>query len=287
MEDLLKKSKEVMDRAVAEYDPYAAVVMFSGGDDSRTAYHVLKAIGYNPDAIIHGITGTGIKQCTEYCRRFADNQGERFIVAQAGNKYNWRTIEKGWPGPSRRGHSFAYHLCKAGPFRHAISRHFRKRKWGRNVLMIAGPREDESDNRKQNYSDDYFNADPAAKRNIWVNLIWDWKKKDCMDFLREQGSQRNPVTALLHRSGECMCGTMQSKQEGEEAAYWFPEWAENWWYPMRKRVWENGHHWDWGEHPNDRRTEEEPLPPFADFQPACRTCIARRQNALEEVDLEE
>lgn len=34
-DDLIKKSGEILQRAILDYDPYAIVCMFSGGNDSR------------------------------------------------------------------------------------------------------------------------------------------------------------------------------------------------------------------------------------------------------------
>jgi tRNA(Ile)-lysidine synthase TilS/MesJ len=40
--ELLIGSKEIVERAIADFKPKAIVLMFSGGDDSLTTYHVDK-----------------------------------------------------------------------------------------------------------------------------------------------------------------------------------------------------------------------------------------------------
>ena len=62
----------------------------------------------------------------------------------------------------------------------------------------------------------------TGSQNYWVNLINFWTARDCLDYLGERGIERNPVSELIHRSGECMCGTMQSQDE-RKAAFWVPK----------------------------------------------------------------
>lgn len=278
MDELLNQSRDILERAIAEYAPYATVLMFSGGNDSRLAYWVMRAVGHHPDAIIHGVTGTGIPECSRFCRQFADDNAERLIVADygAGDAYKRRLLERGWFGRGQKAHSIAYNILKATPFRKAISRHFRQRQRGRNVLMICGAREAESYNRANNYATSYTNADPAAAGNIWVNLVWHWSDKDKRDFLAEQPGKQGIVPATIHRSGDCMCGTTQSIEEGNEAAAWFPEWADDWWYPTRRAVAESGCTWDWGQNPPAGLKAQLPL--FHDFMPACIACQNRIVN---------
>ena len=45
VEDKIKESKDIYDKAVADFKPKAIVLMFSGGDDSLTTYHVAKELG--------------------------------------------------------------------------------------------------------------------------------------------------------------------------------------------------------------------------------------------------
>jgi len=276
IESLLDQSREILDRAIVDYSPYAKVIMFSGGNDSRLVYWVLRALGHRPDAIIHGETGTGIPECHRFCREFAAANDERLIVANygAGENYRRRLLRKGWFGRGMRPHSMAYHILKYQPFYKAVSDTFRHRKRHRNVLMLCGARAAESRNRAENYAKSYYNPDPSIAANIWVNLVWEWSDADKRDFLAEQPGQQGLVPSLLHRSGDCMCGTMQSKQEGEEAAYWFPDWAEGWWNPLRQEVREAGFSWDWGDNLPKSLARLERVDPLAPqpFMPACIAC---------------
>lgn len=108
--------------------------------------------------------------------------------------------------------------------------------------------------------------------NIWVNLINEWTKVDCMDYLHENGAQRNPVTELIHRSGECMCGTMQSQEERKEAAFWFPYWGK-WLEDLEKQVAAQGFTWKWGERlPKSLSAAKAGQKYLPGFQPMCIGC---------------
>lgn len=277
MDEILERSKEIAGEAITEYGPYAIVLMMSGGEDSLTAFYVARALGIEIDYVIHGNTRTGIPQTTEYVRDFVQRCGVPYIEADAGDAYEEYVLRKGFFGKGRSAHSYAYHVCKATAFRKAVSRNIRKGKHGRNILLLNGARLEESDNRSENLSET-TNVDPAAKRNIWVNVIHHWTKINCVNFLRENDAFYNPVTKLLHRSGECMCGTMQSQREREEAAYWFPQWGE-WLNDLERRVREAGFTWGWGENISDYHLQKKrgQLELFEDWTPMCRDCVGNRR----------
>lgn len=46
---ILENSKEIIEKAITDFKPKAVVLMFSGGDDSLTAYHVAKELGVKLD----------------------------------------------------------------------------------------------------------------------------------------------------------------------------------------------------------------------------------------------
>lgn len=70
----LDSSRDIIDRALAEIEPYAIVAMISGGKDSLCAYLVAKALGVPVTHILHGVTGTGIAETTEFVRDFAGSE---------------------------------------------------------------------------------------------------------------------------------------------------------------------------------------------------------------------
>lgn len=282
MDSLLQQSRAIIDEAITTYKPYAIVSMVSGGDDSLTADAVTRLLGVKVDYILHGITGTGVKSTTEHVRQYAAGQDSQYIEANAGDAYERYVLRKGWYGIGHTAHLFAYHTLKHQYFRAALSAHIRQRQTGRNILLINGARAQESKNRKSKLHSGPINPDPDNQRNIWVNALHDWSKRDCVDFMQEQRVQRCPAATYCHRSGECMCGTMQQKDEAAEIAFFFPDWAE-WWHGIRARVAAAGFGWDWGEDvppafkarkEREKAIKAGQLDLFNDYLPMCHSCQA-------------
>lgn len=96
MDELLLKSKEIYEEALATYKPKAIVMMLSGGDDSTACYGVAREIGIPIDAVIHGHTGTGIKEAFDFAREHGMMYGHRFLVADAKNSYADYVLRKGF-----------------------------------------------------------------------------------------------------------------------------------------------------------------------------------------------
>ena len=83
----LVESKEIVDKAIKDYDPYAVVLMLSGGDDSITALLVAKLLGLKIDFVIHGVTGTGLKDCRSYVHQVCEKEHLTLLEANAGTAF--------------------------------------------------------------------------------------------------------------------------------------------------------------------------------------------------------
>lgn len=254
MHDRLRESFEIYEEAMAIYKPYAVVLMLSGGDDSLLCERVCNELGISIDLIIHGVTGTGIWETQKFVRELAENSKIKYIEANAGDAYEKYVMRKGFFGCGNDAHAKSYHVLKAGPFRMAVSHNIRYGIKGRNILLLNGVRVDESDNRADKLGEKYFNIDPAAPRNIWVNIIHWWLTKERDQYLEGNRIIRNPVSILLNRSGECLCGTMQTMATGLEAEEYFPKWGK-WWRDVRKRVTAK-FPWDWSQNINQYHLKE-------------------------------
>jgi 3'-phosphoadenosine 5'-phosphosulfate sulfotransferase (PAPS reductase)/FAD synthetase len=238
---VFEQSREIIKQARMEYKPYAAVAMFSGGTDSLTALHVALRLGVKVDYVMHVHTGTGIPETLDYVRRYVESTGLPYIERTAGSAYEDYVLRKGFFGKGERAHTYAYHILKRQRLRAGLAT-IRQGKRGRNILLINGGRRQESQNRMMTMREPVKADGP----NVWVNIINEWTKRDCMDFIHDEKLEVNPVSALLHRSGECMCGTMQNKEEREEAAFWFPHWGA-WLDGLEQCVNERGFWWKWGQ----------------------------------------
>ena len=222
---LLKESLEIYEKAVKDYKPKAVILMFSGGDDSLTVYHVLKELGIKIDFVVHGHTGTGIQQTFDFVKKEVDRNKDQLLIADAKDSYLKYVHRKGFFGLGLSAHEMAYHILKIEHFRRIVSQSIRHRRKNFPILFINGARRKESENRMKTMSSPY-KIDPNIMTNIWVNVINEWEKHDCIDYLEGNSIQRNPVSKNLCRSGECMCGTMQTTGDRAEASFFYPEWGK-------------------------------------------------------------
>lgn len=280
--DPLKSAKEVL--ALGEHlQPYARVLMFSGGRDSLATYEVCKALGYPIDAILYINTQTGLPETTEYVRNFAMSTGLPFVEADAGSVYEDYVLRKGFFGVGtgyNSAHSFAFHTLKRSPLKAALSYHFRHGKRGRKIVLINGARTAESLNRETNMRGQYVKCDGTKKdgspgsSNYWVSPLLDWSDDDRATFLTEQKSIINPVSQAICRSGECMCGTTQGAMARIEAAAYSPEWGR-WLDDLEFRV-RQKHGWGWGESMPKRSQppveDKRQCSLFEDDSPLCSQC---------------
>lgn len=220
---LIDKSAAILRQAIDQFNPTHIVSMVSGGKDSAASDQVARELGVKIDLVIHGNTRCGIPETSQFVRDTYGALGD-FAEADAGTAYEDYVLRKGFFGKGIGAHGFAYRVLKATPFRKVVSKHIRKGKRGVRVLLLNGARKDESENRQKHLQ--VWRADPAQPGNIWVNLIHDWSQDDRDRYLESRGTPINPVSVQLCRSGECMCGTMQTKGERAEAAALYPEWGK-------------------------------------------------------------
>lgn len=263
VERLLERSSDVLWKAYTALKPDYVVSMVSGGKDSAASHAAALECGIKIDLVIHGNTRTGIPQTSEFVEEHYGNGPWGFAVADAGTAYEDYVQRKGFFGVGVGAHGFAYRVLKATPFRKVISKELRQRKRGVKIMLLNGARKDESENRRANLK--IMRADPAAPGNLWFNVIHDWTQQERDDYLTARAVRINPVATALCRSGECMCGTMQSKQERAEAAALYPEWGR--WLSSLEAEVRAKHGFGWGENfPKACKLTADM------FQPMCSSC---------------
>lgn len=281
MDDRLERSKEIIDKAILDFKPYAIVMMFSGGHDSLAAYHTAKTLNVSITHFMHGITGTGIQETTDFARRIGKQSGLKYIEANAENKFDEYVLRKGFFGIGELAHKFAYHILKHQNFRTELSRHIRQRKRGRNILLINGGRYQESD-RRSRMKNIPIRQDEHTSSNIWVNIINDWSSLERNEFIADYES--NSVYDILHRSGECLCGTMQYpyQETRKEVSYWFPDWGKRI-DTLEKKACDRGFCWGWGEDmPEWAKAEYQRQKQIDNGQlwlPLCQSCMMKTSSA--------
>lgn len=270
IKELLERSKEIIRLAIEQYQPKLTVSLMSGGNDSMTAYCVAKALGLDIDFVAHVYTGTGIEETRLFVENWAGNEGVPLLVCDAGDAYERYVMRKGFFGKGRDAHAMAYHVLKAGPLRKGIST-LRQRRKNFPILMLTGIRLNESKNRKYNFANQTTKRDPGAKNNIFVNIIEHWSQQDCTEFLASVNAPRNPVAKALHRSAECMCGSMQSKEDRQVASILYPEWGKRL-DELECRVIAK-HGWGWGENMSKTHKQEAAGQLLLDGFEMCRHCL--------------
>lgn len=261
-------SAKIFEEVIKEFDPTHIVSMVSGGKDSAANHAVAEELGIDINFIIHGNTGCGIPQTTQFVKDYYGRKTPELVIADAGSAYEDYVLRKGFFGVGISAHAFSYRVLKATPFRKIISKYIRQRRRNIRVLLLNGARKDESENRKKHLQ--VWRQDPAQKNNIWVNLIHNWNQEERDEFLKIRDVEINPVAKSLCRSGECMCGTMQSKAERMEASIIYPEWGK-WIDDLEDEV-RKIHGFGWGEtFPRKRKLQVEDI-----FQPMCKDCISSK-----------
>jgi 3'-phosphoadenosine 5'-phosphosulfate sulfotransferase (PAPS reductase)/FAD synthetase len=221
---LKEEALEILAKAKERFQPVATFALFSGGNDSRTALDVVR---HHIDAVVHIVTGIGIPQTTEYVRKACDDLGLPLIelrtdpsvyvgIVMGANGYPHKN---GFPGPAA--HGICYQRLKDRRIDN-IQRDFTKR--GQRVLLVSGVRSHESKRRKMNTGKNTWTAPTARRRRIaFANPIVAWDSRDMISYREHYGIDTNPVAALIHKSGECLCGAFAQKGELEEVGFWFPE----------------------------------------------------------------
>lgn len=262
----LDSSASILRQAVAEFAPTHIVSMVSGGKDSAASDAVARELGVRADFVLHGNTRCGIPETTDFVRRTYGALGD-YAEADAGTAYEDYVLRKGFFGVGHGAHGFAYRVLKATPFRKALSRCIRQGRRGIRILLLNGARKDESENRRTRLMP--MRRDPAALGNVWVNLIHDWTQEDRDRYLESSSVPINPVAQQLCRSGECMCGTMQSRGDRLEAAALYPQWGA--WLDTLEAEAVRRHGFGWGQSfPRICSRDQGEM-----FQPMCSDCTRR------------
>jgi 3'-phosphoadenosine 5'-phosphosulfate sulfotransferase (PAPS reductase)/FAD synthetase len=265
--DPVPSASAILKSSIASFRPTYIVAMVSGGKDSAAMFEVCRELGVKMDLIIHGNTRTGIQETTEFVTDQYGSGPVDFAIADAGSAYEDYVMRKGFFGQGMRAHMFSYHLLKAQPFVRTVSKYLRKRRRNIKVMLLAGARKDESDNRSR-----HLKIMRLVGSNAWVNPIFHWSQDDRDKYLDARRVPINPVAKALCRSGECMCGTMQGAADRAEAAVLYPKWGE-WLNELETEV-RNLHGFGWGENfpqqydPNGGYF-------FPPFQPMCVGCNRR------------
>lgn len=192
----------------------ATCILYSGGNDSTVLAHMFRE---HADYAIHANTTIGIEETRQFVRDTCKAWSLPLIEKVAPVSYRDLVIERGFPGPAM--HFKMYQRlkerCLDAARSELVSNPRRER-----VIFLAGRRRAESRRR----------ADvPMHERDgsvIWVSPLAFWTKLDLNTYRQmHRDVPVNPVSSVLHMSGECLCGAFAHPGELDEIAEWFPAMA--------------------------------------------------------------
>lgn len=205
----------------------ARVVLFSGGNDSTTLFHLVK---HRVDYVAHVNTTIGVEKTREHVRRTAqafevpllerypEFTYEQLVTGQAMQLTNPnKPIWQGFPGPAA--HKVMYIWLKDRPLR-KVRDMFIEQPRKQRVLFIAGTRLSESQRRQRNVTE----IDEEGSI-VWCSPLAHWDKLTLGAYREEFEVPRNEVSDLIHMSGECLCGSFAHPGELDELTFWFPDTA--------------------------------------------------------------
>lgn len=273
MTDLFARPvEEIVAEAISTFNPVRIYAGFSGGNDSLALCHWMMA-NVPECELFHIITGIGVRATTEFALDTAASYRWPVTVIRSledcGEDYDAWVRKHGFPGPHMHNHMF--NQLKGRAVELLVRRAKTKRM--DKILLATGVREDESI-RRMGYKGREINRRGAQ---VWVSPIYWWPTWQRDQYLMENQIRRNPVTAQLGISGECLCGAFAHPGELERVRAIDPE--------VAARI--DGLHdeikhrfpWGWEGSPprSDKRPRREPGP----------LCIGCEKSAIVQAELAE
>lgn len=202
----------------------AKVVLYSGGNDSTVLMHLMRQLGHATHAA-HANTTIGIEDTRVFVRSTCAQWGIPLVEKYPPISYRDLVIAHGFPGPGH--HYKMYQRLKERCLRQVRNEFVTDHRTQR-VLFIAGRRRAESA-RRSTFRASGKHAVPLHEREgstIWASPLALWTALDMNTYRRmNPGVPTNPVTEMLHMSGECLCGSFAKEGELEEIRFWFPAMA--------------------------------------------------------------
>lgn len=252
---------DTISEAVERYRATKVFALFSGGDDSLAALRVaMEHPGFT--AAVHCNTGIGVKATREFVRETCRDLRCPLIEYCAANNvksngepdpqiYEQLVLEQGFPGPTKYGHGKMYNRLKERGLRRLSREHAK----GETIVLASGCRSEESTRRmgttKRICQGQLMKDGKTINRRwIWVNHIHDWTKTDTHNYRIAKALKRNPVSALICKSGECLCGGFGNEGELEElCVHDLTRPVGRYLLDLQQRVIAAGFPWKWHERP--------------------------------------
>jgi 3'-phosphoadenosine 5'-phosphosulfate sulfotransferase (PAPS reductase)/FAD synthetase len=190
----------------------ATAILFSGGGDSTVLAHLFRNMATHA---VHANTGIGIEETREFVRATCATWELPLIerhVPRDCDTYAAIVRERGFPGPGQ--HYKMFQRLKERAIR-AVTQELLGGATNARVLYLSGRRRSESERRAM-----LKEIDREGSRINCAPLV-NWTKPDLATYGRTREVPRNPVSDLIHMSGECLCCSFATLNEREEIRQWF------------------------------------------------------------------
>lgn len=255
---MVDEARRIVANAVKRHKPRGVVALYSGGHDSLIATHIASAHPAFRGAASMDTT-IGIPETLEYRREVAQSYQWRPREYVAPVSYRDIVLKEGFPGPGA--HMWMYARLKERGLR-ALMNEIQHRD-GDRVILVTGVRKSESVRRMGHVKE--------VKREggkVFAAPILNWTDAHKDEYIAFYGLPRNPVSAKLCMSGECLCGAFAAPGEIAEIEEFFPAFAEQL-HALEFEARKAGVHSVWGTRPpGDRRKPSK-------SGPMCASCDAR------------
>lgn len=208
---------DLLSQAIAEHHPSHVFALFSGGHDSLCSTH-LAAQHPAFSGVCHVNTGIGIEATREFVRDTCEQHGWPLLEYRPDQKtYADLVGELGMPSGTTA-HATQYYWLKQRQIRRLVQDHLTHRR--DRIALVTGLRVDESKRRRAAKIAVPIRRD---RTTVWVNPILEWSAIDCNRYMAANRLERNQVTDVLHRSGECLCGALAHHTEIELIRRFYPD----------------------------------------------------------------
>lgn len=264
---LTARAEMIVDQALRQHldgrELVGRCVLWSGGNDSNVLAHLCRDQATH---VIHCNTGIGIEATRQHVRDHCAAWGLPLIEKHPPPGCTYRDIVLRWGFPGKGNHGPTYQRLKQRAMRQA-RRELVLDGRRQRVLFLSGRRRDESARRagRQNMP-----AIPLHAREysvIWAAPLANWTALDLNTYRLIHGDVPvNDVTAKIHMSGECLCGSYAEVDEREEIRYWFPE-VVSWIEDLEAEIADAPHipqerkRWGWGDLARVNKLAGLPPPP--------------------------
>lgn len=245
------------------YCPVKTFLLLSGGNDSMV---LLDRCASECDAVVHVNTGIGIEATSEFVREQCKARGLPLIEERPPVSYDELVLTRwhGFPG----NHQWAYNWLKERAIRRVVAS--AKRRMSDKVLLLSGVRRSESATRSRLSS-----AVTTVGAQLWCNPLFSWSSEEMHEYRSAAQLPQNPVSANMHMSGECLCGSRAHPGEREEWAFFHPEFIRTRIEPLEAEARRRGlkyPRWGWiADEPRSRRPPE--IEGQVAFMPMCVGCL--------------